>query len=266
MEHLDKATAAANWFEAFIQHASVMSILLALVGSWCATAAFKMPIRALIAPAWQGWTIRMFDVVVALAICAATWPNDWRLRLGVRHRLRKPGESPSRYFLLAALRARADRRRRRGDREPGHWCLARHDRAQLDVDAERDGLRDLGRRECHRPRRQRHAHRERHHREDRLHRHLYLGGRNGLEGRELHDAGDEHRRHAAHGSRELQGAVGRIRIHAHEQQVRACAGVELYGDGPRQWNLVLRLARGQRRRHRVGQFEASCHRPSPWHR
>jgi hypothetical protein len=99
MEHLDKATAAANWFEAFIQHASVMSILLALVGSWCATAAFKMPIRALIAPAWQGWTIRMFDVVVALAICAATWPNDWRFVwafvIGFA--------SPIVYFLLAAL-------------------------------------------------------------------------------------------------------------------------------------------------------------------
>jgi hypothetical protein len=99
MEHLDKATAAANWFEAFIRHASVMSILLALVGSWCATAAFKMPIRALIAPAWQGWTIRMFDVVVALAICAATWPNDWRFVwafvIGFA--------SPIAYFLLAAL-------------------------------------------------------------------------------------------------------------------------------------------------------------------
>lgn len=99
MEHLDKATAAANWFEAFIRHASVMSILLALIGSWCATAAFKKPIRALIPVEWQSWSIRTFEVLVAMAIVARTWPNSWRLDwafvIGFA--------SPVIYFLLASL-------------------------------------------------------------------------------------------------------------------------------------------------------------------
>ena len=98
-EHLDQATAAATWFEAFIQHASVMSILLAILGSWAATALFKIPLRILFAGRWSVFVIRLFDAGVAFAICAATWPNDWRwvwaFVVGVG--------SPGVYWLLAAL-------------------------------------------------------------------------------------------------------------------------------------------------------------------
>lgn len=77
MEHLDKATAAATWFESFIQHASVMSIVLSLLGSWFATAFFKIPIRWWSEPARHAFYIRAVDIAVAFALCLITWPNEW---------------------------------------------------------------------------------------------------------------------------------------------------------------------------------------------
>jgi hypothetical protein len=78
MEHLDTATATANWFEAFIKHASVMSIVLALLGSWFATGFFKIPIRWMARRERQTFYIRGLDIAIAFGICAWTWPNDWR--------------------------------------------------------------------------------------------------------------------------------------------------------------------------------------------
>jgi hypothetical protein len=77
--NLDQVDQAANWFEAFLRHTSVISIVLSLVGSWCATLVVRFPIRMLIAPRWQAWLIRTLDVMIAFLICLLTWPNSWGL-------------------------------------------------------------------------------------------------------------------------------------------------------------------------------------------
>lgn len=86
-EEIGKANEYASFFEAFIaNHPFVTAILVATLVSWAVTAAFKVPLRALLPDAWQDWCIRTFDCAVAGAVAWYMWPGEhdavWALLVG----------------------------------------------------------------------------------------------------------------------------------------------------------------------------------------
>jgi hypothetical protein len=80
MTMLDQAREGIGFFEELLKHASVLCILLSILGSWCVTQLFKFPIHELVPRArWASWWTRFFCAVVAGVIAFFTWPNEWRL-------------------------------------------------------------------------------------------------------------------------------------------------------------------------------------------
>lgn len=100
-EQLDAATRAATWFEAFIQNASAVSILLALAGSWAIALWLRFPFRQMIPKVWIAWSVYTVEVVAAFGICYGTWPNPeplaWAITVG--------GASPLLFLAFALLLA-----------------------------------------------------------------------------------------------------------------------------------------------------------------
>jgi len=79
VEHLDKATAAANWFDAFIKHGSAVSVLLSLAFGWGLSIFLSFPIHRLVKDdELATFYARVFCVLGSFFITAATWPNDFR--------------------------------------------------------------------------------------------------------------------------------------------------------------------------------------------
>ncbi len=100
METLDKATTFATWFKEFIQHAELMSIVLALVCSWGFALWARFPFRQKLATAWVAWALWTVEIVVAGFICGILWPAPeanwklaWALTVGV--------SSPLMFVMLA---------------------------------------------------------------------------------------------------------------------------------------------------------------------
>lgn len=79
MEHLDKATAAATWFDQFVQHGSAISVLLSLIFGWGLALFLSFPIHRYVkdnelATFWA----RTACVLGSFAVTAGTWPNEYR--------------------------------------------------------------------------------------------------------------------------------------------------------------------------------------------
>lgn len=80
MEHLDTATQVANWFDAFLKHGSIVSVLLSLAFGWCFAVFMSFPIhRAVIDVELATFYARAVCVTGSFLITLITWPNEWRL-------------------------------------------------------------------------------------------------------------------------------------------------------------------------------------------
>jgi hypothetical protein len=78
-DQLDTATKAATWFEAFIQHGSVVSVLLSLAFGWGLAVLLSFPIHWNVKePERATFYARIVCVVGSFAITAGTWPNEFR--------------------------------------------------------------------------------------------------------------------------------------------------------------------------------------------
>lgn len=80
MESLDTATSIANWFDAFLKHGSIVSVLLSLAFGWSFAIFASFPIHRFVkeddlATFWA----RTACVFGSFLITLITWPNDWRL-------------------------------------------------------------------------------------------------------------------------------------------------------------------------------------------
>ncbi len=80
MEHLDTATQVANWFDAFLKHGSIISVLLSLLFGWGFAIFASFPIhRAVNDPELATFYARCACVLGSILITAITWPNEYRL-------------------------------------------------------------------------------------------------------------------------------------------------------------------------------------------
>lgn len=79
MEHLDKATAVATWFDSFLKHGSSISILLSLFFGWGFSILMSFPIHRKTQDAELAtFYARVCCVVGSFLITAITWTNDFR--------------------------------------------------------------------------------------------------------------------------------------------------------------------------------------------
>lgn len=77
--HLDTATSIATWFDAFLKHGSIVSVLLSLAFGWGLSIFLSFPIhRAVNDDELATFYARCACVVGSFAVTAATWPNEWR--------------------------------------------------------------------------------------------------------------------------------------------------------------------------------------------
>lgn len=80
MQHLDTATNIANWFDAFLKHGSIVSVLLSLAFGWCFAIFMSFPIHRKVSDdELATFYARAVCVVGSFLITLITWPNEWRL-------------------------------------------------------------------------------------------------------------------------------------------------------------------------------------------
>ena len=78
-EVLDAATTTATWFDAFLKHGSIVSVLLSLLFGWGFAIFMSFPIhRAIADDELATWCARAVCVLGSFLLTAATWPNEWR--------------------------------------------------------------------------------------------------------------------------------------------------------------------------------------------
>jgi hypothetical protein len=79
MEHLDTATKVANWLDDFLQHGSIVSILLSLFFGWGAAVIASFPIHWNVKEAERAtFYSRLVCIVGSFLITGFTWPNEFR--------------------------------------------------------------------------------------------------------------------------------------------------------------------------------------------
>lgn len=80
MEHLDTATQVANWFDAFLKHGSIISVLLSLLFGWGLSVFLSYPIHKNVAdPGMATFYSRLACVCGSFLVTLLTWPNEFRL-------------------------------------------------------------------------------------------------------------------------------------------------------------------------------------------
>jgi hypothetical protein len=79
MEHLDTATSVATWFDAFLKHGSIVSVLLSLFCGWGAAITASFPIHRIVKDDdLATFYARLTCMGFSFLITAGTWPNEWR--------------------------------------------------------------------------------------------------------------------------------------------------------------------------------------------
>lgn len=86
--NFDQVDQAANWFEAFLRHGSIISVLLSLFFGWGLSIFLSFPIhRSVKDDELATFYARCACVVGSFLITAGTWPNEfrwsWALAMGV---------------------------------------------------------------------------------------------------------------------------------------------------------------------------------------
>lgn len=77
METLDKIDHFGTWFDAFLKHGSLVSLLLAIIGGWFVAIGLKFPIHEFAKDdRWATWLTRTLCVVAAAALTFWTWPQN----------------------------------------------------------------------------------------------------------------------------------------------------------------------------------------------
>lgn len=76
---LETATEVANWFDAFLKHGSIISVLLSLAFGWGLSVFLSFPIhRAVLDDELATFYARCACVTGSFLITAGTWPNEFR--------------------------------------------------------------------------------------------------------------------------------------------------------------------------------------------
>lgn len=88
MEHLDTATKVATWFDSFLQHGSIVSVLLSLFFGWGAAITASFPIHWRVKDDEKAtFFARLVCIGCSFGVTAGTWPNEfrwsWALAMGV---------------------------------------------------------------------------------------------------------------------------------------------------------------------------------------
>jgi hypothetical protein len=79
MPDLNTATEVAHWFDAFLKHGSMISVLLSLLFGWGLSIFLSFPIHWNVSkPEQATFYARCVCVVGSFAVTAATWPNEFR--------------------------------------------------------------------------------------------------------------------------------------------------------------------------------------------
>lgn len=78
-EQLDAVSNAANWFDAFLEHGSFVSVALSLLFGWGLSVFLSFPIHWHVKDAERAtFYARAVCVVGSFAVTAGTWPNEFR--------------------------------------------------------------------------------------------------------------------------------------------------------------------------------------------
>lgn len=79
MPELDTATQVATWFDSFLKHGSIISVLLSLLFGWGLAVTASFPIHWTVPqPERATFYSRLVCIVGSFAITAMTWPNEFR--------------------------------------------------------------------------------------------------------------------------------------------------------------------------------------------
>lgn len=76
METLDKIDHFGAWFDAFLKHGSLVSLMLAILGGWFVAITAKFPIHKGIADdGWATWLTRLTCIIASALLTLWTWPE-----------------------------------------------------------------------------------------------------------------------------------------------------------------------------------------------
>lgn len=74
-----EVNSALSFLDQLLAHASALSIVLAMLGSWAFTQWAKFLVQRFATPVWHAWLTRTICATAAFNIALFTWPNDWKV-------------------------------------------------------------------------------------------------------------------------------------------------------------------------------------------